>query len=174
MKNSRRVTSFIFVCALPSVATSACNDEAPAVREADADTWGGSDNSGWYSDEPDVDVDADFDVEIDTQTGDADADADADTSGPEVSDNSGWYADADDADADDATDTDTDVETDSTDAETGADAETGTDADADDSASLWLGLDWSALAWCAPERKPAGLRPYRGVRSPFTVDLENA
>ncbi|MEZ4468013.1 MAG: hypothetical protein R3F43_27165 [bacterium] len=34
------------------------------------------------------------------------------------------------------------------------------------------GLDWTALAFCAPEGVPAGLRPYRGQTSPFLVDAD--
>lgn len=32
------------------------------------------------------------------------------------------------------------------------------------------GLDWSQLAWCAPEQTPAGLRNYRRSVHPFIVD----
>ncbi|MEZ4474915.1 MAG: hypothetical protein R3F60_29820 [bacterium] len=81
--------------------------------------------------------------------------------------NSGWYSDEGLDEGLDAAPTDAARPDAATDA--GPDATDGA-PDATDGEAAAAGLDWGALAFCAPEGQAAGLRAWRGRPGPFQVD----
>ncbi|MCB9546117.1 MAG: hypothetical protein H6706_09730 [Myxococcales bacterium] len=81
--------------------------------------------------------------------------------------NSGWYSDEGLDEGLDAAPTDA-TRPDAA-ADAGADAADGA-PDATDGEAALPRLDWEALAFCAPEGVPAGLRAWRGRPGPFQVD----
>ncbi|MEZ4474916.1 MAG: hypothetical protein R3F60_29825 [bacterium] len=126
-----------------------------------------SDNSGWYDAEvpPDVDAGPDATVQLDAGGdgavdggGDGGADGGADAGPPD-----GGPPDegADAAPPDGGADAGVEAPDAAPDAPDGQACAPGRH-----------GLDWTALAFCAPEGVPAGLRPYRGQTSPFLVDAD--
>lgn len=120
------------------------------------------DNVGW-DDESNVDVDPTAEGLEPLDAADSTEVANEGPGGDECCDNSGWYSNdvVDDIDVPDAATVSDDV-----------DGQATGDADVDEAAAnpcAAPGLDWVALAWCAPERSPAGLRRYRRAPPPFVV-----
>jgi hypothetical protein len=125
-----------------------------------------TDNSGWYGD--------------DVPPGPGDVGPDASEGVPDVlpdhirSDNSGWYGD-------DGAPIDSGAVIDGMGGELDGGAQRRGDSSLASAGEArpgdellsngpGEGLDWTALAWCAPEKRRAGLRAYRGVQTAFAVE----
>jgi Putative metal-binding motif len=160
-----------------------CDDKDDA--EEDVDSGNVSDNSGWYSDSGGSESDGGGDEETSDNSGwygDADDDGykskeDCNDKDPAVNPGAVEVCDNsidDDCDGlTDAKDTD-DCPPDKGDS--GSSDSGSADGGSSDGGSARrslrpesTGLDWSRLAWCAPEQTPAGMRRYRRTGSPFVV-----